>query len=99
MRKANQAHCSPADQISFPQQLDLAICRYVLQKKLASEQKAAAGANLRRAIDTAVATAAAAAAAGDTDCVLRIDVGLDVAAVREAVATVNSQQKVWLWCS
>ena len=64
------------------------------QEKIRSQQKAAAGANLRLAIDTAVATAAEAAAAGQSACVLRIDVGLDVTAVREAVATVLGQQKV-----
>ncbi|CAI5949369.1 unnamed protein product [Closterium sp. NIES-65] len=64
-----------------------------LHDRLRQAQKAAAGANLKLAIQTAVETAAAAAAAGESVCVLRIDVGLDPNAIREAVVTVLGQQK------
>ncbi|CAI7909075.1 unnamed protein product [Closterium sp. NIES-53] len=64
-----------------------------LHDRLRQAQKAAAGANLKLAIQTAVETAAATAAAGESVCVLRIDVGLDPNAIREAVVTVLGQQK------
>eukprot|EP00475_Leptophrys_vorax_P008856 TRINITY_DN15787_c0_g1_i1.p1 TRINITY_DN15787_c0_g1~~TRINITY_DN15787_c0_g1_i1.p1 ORF type:complete len:555 (+),score=81.92 TRINITY_DN15787_c0_g1_i1:138-1667(+) len=64
-----------------------------LQDRIRAAQKATAGANLKVAIQTAVETAAAAAAAGESVCVLRIDVGVDPNAIREAVTTVLNQQK------
>lgn len=56
------------------------------QKKLAEE-------NLKKAVNTASEKAETAVSEGKTYCICRVDVGLDAAAVREAVQKVI-QQKV-----
>lgn len=65
-----------------------------MQERLFKAKKATAGANLKVAIETAVETAGVAAAEGKPFCVLRIDVGLDASAVREAVTTVLGKHPV-----
>eukprot|EP00897_Mesotaenium_endlicherianum_P008942 jgi/Mesen1/8076/ME000434S07323 len=57
-----------------------------LMERIRAAQKAASGTNLQTAITAAVARAGVAAASGETTCVMRIDVGLDTNAVKEAVS-------------
>lgn len=58
------------------------------QKKVAEE-------NLQKAVKVAIETAEAAASNGKPFCISRVEVGLDAAAVREAVLKVI-EQKVWI---
>jgi hypothetical protein len=64
------------------------------QERIRKAQKAAAGSNLQTALNGAVASADAAVAESQPFCVLRIDVGLDTNAVREAVTLVMDKHKV-----
>lgn len=64
-----------------------------LQEKIRVAQKAAAGANLKAAIAAAVETTDKSATEGKHVSVLRIDVGLDANAIREAVTTVLAKHK------
>lgn len=65
------------------------------QDRIRKAQKAAAGSNLQTALNGAVASADAAVAQSLPYCVLRIDVGLDTNAVREAVTLVMDKHKVF----
>lgn len=66
------------------------------QKKIAEE-------NLKQAVKIALETAEAAASEGKSFCISHVEVGLDAAAVREAVLKVIEQKVVWfflpLWLS
>ncbi|KAJ7564423.1 hypothetical protein O6H91_02G016900 [Diphasiastrum complanatum] len=64
-----------------------------LQDRIRKEQKAAAGANLQLAINTAIDVADKKASDGEACCILRIDVGLDTNAIREAVTSVMDRHK------
>jgi alanyl-tRNA synthetase len=64
-----------------------------LQDRIRKAQKAAAGSNLQTALHGAVASADTAVAGDQPYCVLRIDVGLDTNAVREAVTLVMDKHK------
>ena len=64
------------------------------QERIRTAQKTAAGSNLQFALHGAVAPADAAVAQRQPHCVLRIDVGLDTDAVREAVTLVMEKHKV-----
>ncbi|KAG0615366.1 hypothetical protein M758_5G035500 [Ceratodon purpureus] len=64
-----------------------------LQERIKKAQKAAAGSNLQTALNGAVASADVAVAENQLFCVLRIDVGLDTNAVREAVTLVMDKHK------
>ncbi|OIW08834.1 hypothetical protein TanjilG_16415 [Lupinus angustifolius] len=63
-----------------------------LQAKVRIAQKQLAEANKREAVRIAVEKAELAASEGLTFCICHVDVGLDVAAVREAVTKVMQQQ-------
>ncbi|KAH7372887.1 hypothetical protein KP509_17G026800 [Ceratopteris richardii] len=65
----------------------------VLQDRIRKAQKAAAEANLQAAIKMATETAEKSALNGKEFCILRIDVGLDTNAIREAITRVLSSQK------
>lgn len=58
-----------------------------VQKKIAEE-------NIQKAVKVATETAEVAASDGKAFCVSRVDVGLDVAAVREAVLKVLEQKVI-----
>ncbi|XP_024367679.1 alanine--tRNA ligase [Physcomitrium patens] len=64
-----------------------------LQERIRKAQKAAAGSNLQTALNGAVSSADTAVAQNQPFCVLRIDVGLDTNAVREAVTLVMEKHK------
>lgn len=64
-----------------------------LQDRIKKAQKAAAEANLQVAIRLATETAEKSASRGDSFCVLRIDVGLDTNAIRDAITKVLDKQK------
>lgn len=64
-----------------------------LQDRIKKAQKAAAEANVQAAIKLASETAENSALNGDSYCVLRIDVGLDTNAIREAITKVLEKQK------
>lgn len=61
------------------------------QKKVAEE-------NLQKAVKVATETAEAAASNGKPFCISRVEVGLDAAAVREAVLKVIEQVWIVLFC-
>ncbi|XWS39564.1 hypothetical protein CRYUN_Cryun18bG0066100 [Craigia yunnanensis] len=63
-----------------------------LQNELKKEQKKIAEQNMQKAVTVATELAEVAASEGKTFCVSRIDVGLDAAALREAVSKVIQQK-------
>lgn len=69
-----------------------------MQDRIRKAQKEAADSNLQTALAGAVSFADKAVAQSEVYCVLRIDVGLDNKAVREAVTMVMDKHKV-LKCS
>ncbi|MBA0828902.1 hypothetical protein Goarm_013529 [Gossypium armourianum] len=83
------------DSASIPaaQKADIRAKIAQLQNQLKKAQKKIAEQNMQRAVTTATELAEVAAKEGKTFCVTRIDVGLDAAALREAVSKVI-QQKV-----
>ncbi|OMP11786.1 Alanine-tRNA ligase, class IIc [Corchorus olitorius] len=65
-----------------------------LQNQLKKAQKKLAEENMQKAVKKAIELAEVAASEGKTFCVSRIDVGLDAAALREAVSKVMAQKKM-----
>ncbi|XP_078444077.1 alanyl-tRNA synthetase [Wolffia australiana] len=65
-----------------------------LMDQIIASQKAMGKQNAQKAIETATQVADAAAAEGQSFCVLRVDVGLDTNAVREAVIKVVEQKGI-----
>jgi hypothetical protein len=68
---------------------------YLWQDRIRKAQKEAADSNLQMALAGAVSFADKAVAQSEVYCVLRIDVGLDNKAVREAVTMVMDKHKVF----
>lgn len=64
-----------------------------LQERIRKAQKAAAESNAQAALKLASETAEKSASNGEPFCILRIDVGLDTNAIREAVSKVLDNQK------
>ena len=62
------------------------------QDQIIASQKLIGKQNIQKAIEVATQVAEAAAAEGKAFCVLRVDVGLDTNAVREAVLKVIEQK-------
>ncbi|KAG8498229.1 hypothetical protein CXB51_007252 [Gossypium anomalum] len=82
------------DSASIPaaQKADIRAKIAQLQNQLKKAQKKIAEQNMQRAVTTATELAEVAAKEGKTFCVTRIDVGLDAAALREAVSKVIQQK-------
>ncbi|MBA0613958.1 hypothetical protein Godav_014308, partial [Gossypium davidsonii] len=82
------------DSASIPaaQKADIRAKIAQLQNQLKKAQKKIAEQNMQRAVTTATELAEVAAKEGKTFCVTRIDVGLDAAALREAVSKVVQQK-------
>lgn len=66
--------------------------RLFYQNQLKKAQKKIAEENMQKAVKIATELAEVAASEGKTFCVSRIDVGLDAAALREAVSKVIEQK-------
>ncbi|KAL2933762.1 Alanine--tRNA ligase [Bienertia sinuspersici] len=66
----------------------------LLQDQVRKAQKKLAEENLQKAVKTASEKAEAAVSEGKTFCIARVDVGLDAAAVREAVQKVIQQKRI-----
>lgn len=63
-----------------------------MQNEVRKAQKKIAEQNLKKAVKVATETAESAASDGKTFCIIQLDVGLDAAAVREAVSKVMEKK-------
>ncbi|EOA38839.1 hypothetical protein CARUB_v10011180mg [Capsella rubella] len=63
-----------------------------LQNEVRKAQKRIAEQNLKKSVKVAIETAESAASDGKTFCIIQLDVGLDAAAVREAVSKVMEKK-------
>ncbi|KAK6926203.1 DHHA1 domain [Dillenia turbinata] len=66
----------------------------ILQEQVKKAQKKIAEENLQKAVKSVTEMAEAAASDGKAFCISRVDVGLDAAAVREAVIKVREQKEI-----
>ncbi|XP_010523577.1 PREDICTED: alanine--tRNA ligase-like isoform X2 [Tarenaya hassleriana] len=78
--------------IPAPKKADIRAKIVLLQSEVRKAQKKIAEENIRKAVKVATETAEAAASDGKPFCVSNVDVGLDAAAVREAVSKVMEQK-------
>lgn len=87
---------SRADAAPIPaaKKADIRLKIALLQDQVRKAQKKMAEENLQKAVKTAIEKAEAAVSEGKTFCITRVDVGLDAAAVREAVQKVIRQKGI-----
>ncbi|KAE8077372.1 hypothetical protein FH972_015943 [Carpinus fangiana] len=87
---------SRVDSVSIPaaKKADIRAKIAILQNQVRKVQKKIAEENIQKAVKVATETAEVAASDGKGFCVSRVDVGLDVAAVREAVLKVLEQKGI-----
>ncbi|KAJ8451276.1 hypothetical protein Cgig2_014048 [Carnegiea gigantea] len=87
---------SRADAAPIPaaKKADIRLKIALLQDQVRKAQKKMAEENLQKAVKTAIEKAEAAVSEGKTFCIARVDVGLDAAAVREAVQKVIQQKGI-----
>lgn len=67
---------------------------FTLQNEVRKAQKKIAEQNLKKSVKVATEAAEAAASDGKTFCIIQVDVGLDAAAVREAVSKVMEKKVI-----
>lgn len=72
----------------------MAVLFFTLQNEVRKAQKKIAEQNLKNSVQAATEAAEAAASDGKTFCIIQLDVGLDAAAVREAVSKVMEKKVI-----